>query len=308
MNNNICSICKTKNFPVDFARLKERKIINFINTNRINKDDYSIMIKKCNCNKKAHKFCVLLNILFNYELKCPDCNTFYNIAVTKIPDNGHKCQIISLLVFLIFIHIILYGVCAGLVLFHLEDFKMTDFKTIDKDKLLISQFFFALILFVLNSYLLYKSIKSAVQNFKFCYKYFININENGSKTIDDKKFFSPLFGFYVYFNKDMINNLVYKRNATFLSNKINYNKEFQNMFKKNRNEYKSLLNGNGIKEYNNKNDKDEILKLKNSYSKNNNLINEEEKDDNTNRVHGKKETITFGNINNIETAKEEEKN
>ncbi len=308
MSNNICSICKSKNFPVDFSKIKERKIKNFINTNRINKDDYSIMIKKCNCNKKAHKFCILLNIIFNYELKCQDCNTFYNISVVKSPDKSQKCQTLCTLLFLIFIHIIFYGVSAGLVLFKLEDFKRTDFNKIIKDKLLIPQLFFALLVFGINSYLLYKSIKSSVIKFKCCYKYFININENGSKTVNDQKYFEPIYGFYRYFNNDRLRFLICKRNANFFSNRINYNREYQNFIKNNNSEYRNMSNGNGFKEYSNynKNNNDEILKLKNIYAKNN-LINEDEKDENTNRNQTKKEIITFGNINNMESAKEEEK-
>ena len=65
MKNNICSICKQKNLSIDFTKLKNLTIKNFINNNRINKEDYSNMIKKCNCNEMSHKFCILLNIIFN---------------------------------------------------------------------------------------------------------------------------------------------------------------------------------------------------------------------------------------------------
>ena len=40
MKNNICSICKQKNLSIDFSKLKQLKIKNFINNNRINKEDY----------------------------------------------------------------------------------------------------------------------------------------------------------------------------------------------------------------------------------------------------------------------------
>ena len=280
MNSNICSICKQKNLPIDFSKIKSIKIKNFINNNRINKEDYSIMIKKCNCNKKVHKFCILLNIIFNYELKCPDCNCFYNITVTKNKDNSEKCKIISIIIFLTIIHIILYGCCAGLVIFNINKFKMNDFTTIKKDKYMHIQYFFALILLILNTYLISRSIKSLILRFKFCYKYFININEKSSNNnIDDSKYFRPLYGFYRSFYNQRLRYLVCKRNENFFSNRINYNKDFQNLIINNNKEFQHISNGrkdfynNNI---NNNKNKD-ILKLKNS--ENNSLLEKSNEDD-----------------------------
>ena len=144
MNNNICSICKHKDLSIDFSKIKSMKIKIFINNNRINKEDYFILIKKCNCNKRAHKFCILLNIIFNYELKCQDCNSFYNISVTRNKDNTEKCKIILLFIFLIFIHIILYGCSAFLIIFNIDKFEMNDFKKIKEEKYINAQFFLLL--------------------------------------------------------------------------------------------------------------------------------------------------------------------
>ena len=276
MNNNICSICKQKNVPVDFSKIKSIKINKFLNNNRINKEDYSTMIKKCNCNKKVHKFCILLNIIFNFELKCPDCNCFYNIKVSKDKDTNEQCKIIIIIIFLILIHIILYGCCAGLIIFNISKFEMNNFKNSNKEKFMHVQYFFALILFILNTYLILRTIRSIILRFKFIYNYFININEKSSNNIDDNEYFKPLYGFYRSFYKERLRYLVSKRNIIFFSNRINYNKDFQNLIKSNQREFQYLSNGR--KEYTNYNDnkKEDILKLK---SNNNSLLENSNEDD-----------------------------
>ena len=273
MNNNVCSICKQKDLPVDLSKIKSIKIKLFINNNRINKEDYSLLIKKCNCNKKAHKFCILLNIIFNYEIKCPDCNSFYNISVTKKIDNGKKCFTIFLIIFLFFIHIIFYGCTAALILFNLDKFKMNDFNNIQKEKYMNAQFFFALIIFSLNSFFVYKSIKILRLRFKFGYKYFININDKSLNNKEDSKYFESLNGFYRAFYKYSLKYLVCKRNETFFSNKINYNKEYLNIIKNNNIVIQYTLNGS--KEYTNNskiknNNNEDILKMKNNNNNNDN--------------------------------------
>lgn len=260
MKNNICSICKQKNLSIDFTKLKNLTIKNFINNNRINKEDYSNMIKKCNCNEMSHKFCILLNIIFNYELKCQKCNSFYNIAITKVSDKLKKCETISLMIFLFIIHIILYGVCAILIIFDLDTFKISKFKEESITKHTYMQYFFAFIIFVINSYLLHFSIKIIIEKFKNCYIYFININDKSSNNIDDKKYFLPLYNFYKSFNNDELGNLVFKRNNTFFSNRIIYSKEQQNYIIKNNIEFQDLSNGN--KNYSTHNNEEDVLKLK----------------------------------------------
>ena len=278
MNNNICSICKHKDLLIDISKIKSLKIKIFINNNRINKEDYSIFIKKCNCkNKKAHKFCVLLNIIFNYELKCSDCNSFYNISVTKNKDNNEKCKIILLLILLIIIHIILYGCCAVLIIFNLEKFEMNDLKKIKDEKYINAQFFFSFILFVLNSYLFYKSIKYIVNRFKYCYKYYININDKTSSNIDDSKYFTALYNFYRDFNNDHFGYLLCKRNEIFFYNKITINKDYQKLIQNNNNEFKNISNGN--KDNSKKGNNEEILKLNNNVN-NNNMNDNEVNNDN----------------------------
>lgn len=254
MNNNICSICKQKNVPIDITKIKFMKLKIFINNNRINKEDYSTLIKKCNCNKKVHKLCILLNIIFNYELKCLDCNSFYNISVTKETDVSEKLKIIILTIFLVFIHIILYGCCAALIIFNINKLKMNDFSKLKEEKFIFSQFFFALIIFVINNILVFITTKSILLRLKYCYKYFINIHDKNSNNIDDSQYFQLLYGFYRSFHKDKLRYLIYKRNQIFFSNRIIYNKDILNIIKKN-SDFQPLSNGNIIE-----NDKNKIIK------------------------------------------------
>ena len=289
-SSNVCALCKQKNLSVDFSKIKSYKIKNFIDSNRINKEDYSNILKICNCNKNVHKFCILLNILFNFEIKCPECNQFYNIKITKVTDNKEKCSIICLTVYLAFIHLILYGICVSLLIFNINKYEMNDFKNTSNDKYIIAQYFFAIIIFIINSYLLYRSIISILDKFKYCFKCFININEKDSgNKIDDSKYFEPLYKFYRYFYNDRLSHLICKRNEIFFVNKICYNKDFQNLIKNNNLEFQHL--SNGYKEYsnynkrtedeqllrinnNNKNDKNKINLIKNSSSS---LLNEEKR-------------------------------
>ena len=55
-NPNICAICKKKLLPIDLENVKSFKIKKLLSTNRINKDDLSTLIKKCNCKIQVHRF------------------------------------------------------------------------------------------------------------------------------------------------------------------------------------------------------------------------------------------------------------
>ena len=277
-NNSICSICKQNNLSIDFSKIKSIKIKNLNNNNRLGKEELLMKIKKCKCNCSVHKFCILLNIIFNYELKCSNCNTFYDIVVNRQNDTIKKCKLIIFISFLILIHIILYGCCVVLIILDLTNFKMNDFSKLTDGKYILMQYFFAIILFILNSYLFYMSIKSMIMKFKHCYFYYIDINENSSNNnINDAKYFKPLYEFYRYFNNDKIRHLVCKRNEIFFYNKITYNNDYKNFVLKNSTEF-HLLNGN--QNYMKTNNNEEIMKLNNNNKKNmvtNDSYNEDSK-------------------------------
>ena len=223
------------------------------------------MIKKCNCNEMVHKFCILLNILFNYEIKCQNCNSFYNIIITKESNKLEKFKIELLMIFLFIIHLILYGISMILIVFDINEFRFSDFNFCP-NLYLYTQYFFAILLFILNTYLFSITIKSIIFRFKQSYKFFININEKCPNNLDDSKYFKPLYDFFKFFNNDKLRYLVCKRNRVLFSNRFLYNKDYQNFIKKNNIEFQNTSNGNKNFDIQNDNNED-ILKLKESYKK-----------------------------------------
>ena len=103
------SICKKKELPVDLFNIKSYKVKKLLATNRINKEDLSTLLKKCNCKIQVHRFCILLNVIFNYEIKCPECNNFYNVKVSREISGSRRCKESCYYIFLFIIHLILYA-------------------------------------------------------------------------------------------------------------------------------------------------------------------------------------------------------
>ena len=92
-NNNLCSICKSEQLPIDINTSKNYEIKNLKSKLKLNEKDYSCIIKKCNCTKnspRVHKLCILLNVVYGFSLKCPECNADYNIIVTKEINSKRK--------------------------------------------------------------------------------------------------------------------------------------------------------------------------------------------------------------------------
>ena len=84
--DNICQICKNDKITINIKKIYDKRLKAIINEINKKDKDLSILIKKCNCqnNKdKAHKICLLLNIIFNFDLKCDECKTEYNIYISK---------------------------------------------------------------------------------------------------------------------------------------------------------------------------------------------------------------------------------
>ena len=86
-NENICSICKHDKTPINISKIKEKNLKQIISQINKKDPDTSALIKKCNCknnNQKTHKICLLLNIIFNFDLNCKECKANYNIKISKI--------------------------------------------------------------------------------------------------------------------------------------------------------------------------------------------------------------------------------
>ena len=255
-NPNICAICKKKLLPIDLENVKSFKIKKLLSTNRINKDDLSTLIKKCNCKIQVHRFCILLNVIFNYEIKCPECNNFYNVKVSRKISNKKKCKEISCYVFLFIIHLILY---AGSIILYLDFLGITENKS--------TIYFFAAVIILINTCLLVLSINSFIIHYKKdIYIYFININEkDGSGNNKDNTYFEPLYDFYKYFYNNQIKYLINQKQESLYGNKRFVNKKFVEFLEKNNNEFllnngnSEVANGNG-----DNNTAEDILGIKNN--------------------------------------------
>ena len=91
-----CAICHKKSINIKKKHNNLKKLFN----NNLKDSELLELIKKCKCNNNknindiqnnenfqneaySHKLCIILKILFNFELKCKKCNTLYNIQVNK---------------------------------------------------------------------------------------------------------------------------------------------------------------------------------------------------------------------------------
>lgn len=291
-----CNICKDDRLPENIFEVRE--INSMLNKFKLNDSDVSQLITKCNCIKnspKAHKLCVLLNIIYNFELKCPECNTEYNISVKKYNLPSQKVINIISLIFVLLINIIIYGVCAFLIIFPLiikKDFSEGE----GKKAFFVSFCFFATILFLINTYLTYITfLRFLIKNPKDVNSYAIDIkdiNEQNKNKTD--KHYALLYKFYRSFYNTQIRYLVSKKHKNIFISKGygNFNKELQEMIIKNNIECeKEMLENN--------NGGNQILGLK---------INKLNKHiDNENNINNIKEKSN-GNIDNISEEDDENKN
>ena len=96
----ICSICHKNSLDIKQNNSNLKRIFNEIFKNT----ELSEIIQICRCkntiniNKKgkrnsyiyAHRYCILLKILFNFEIKCEVCNTIFNIKIERKIDKKKK--------------------------------------------------------------------------------------------------------------------------------------------------------------------------------------------------------------------------
>ena len=119
---NTCSICNCDKLPIDVSKKSKYEIKILLSRFKLKETKLSNLIKKCNCTKtspKVHKLYILLNVLYNFELKCNECNTNYNIVVNhKINNAKNICKFCSFILYLL-INIILYGASAFLICYPL---------------------------------------------------------------------------------------------------------------------------------------------------------------------------------------------
>ena len=230
----ICSICNNKNLYINQRNTKLKKVIN----DSINVLDLSELIKKCNCftnnnNAYAHKYCLIYKIIYNFEIKCEKCNTVYKIEINKRTKKSKKMHIILVFLIIYIIHLIVYLFCMFLLFINiiLKEYILIIFKHIF--------YFFGIIIFMVNSILLYFSIINNIKRAQNeIYNYSIKIHDiikkNDNFFINDNNnesvFYKLIFEFYQWFHgkqlEDLLNNIIIK-----------------NMINKGNNLYNNTING-----------------------------------------------------------------
>ncbi len=226
---NACTICNKINLE-----LKENSLEN-LNQNRKMKAilegiNISELIKKCNCNNSTnsyvHKYCILLKIIYNIEIKCDKCNAFYNIKINKIKkfDIG-KIICYSIVFILIYIiHLFIYIECVFFILM----------KNSVDIKYYHVPIFFGCLLFLINTLILYFSIVNNIYHYKYLQNYKIDIfninnNNNNNNKKNDHHFFELIYDFYMWFYGKSRTKILLEKNKKCLINRIN-NKDALNNY------------------------------------------------------------------------------
>ena len=295
----ICSICHKNSLDIKQNNSNLKRIFNetFKNT------ELSEIIQICRCkntintNKKgkrnsyiyAHRYCILLKILFNFEIKCEVCNTIFNIKIEKKIDKKKKIYLFIAFLVIYMMHLVIYLFCIFLLFINvvMKGYIKIPYKHICP--------FLGVILFFINCLFLYFSI---IKNIKLCnlyfYKYTFNIfdiNKVNQKFInEDSELYKLAQEFFQWFYCQSIINLLINKNKKFIINKGNfiYNNNLSEYIKKNNIDFikfvrndldlKDNIQNNDTKDIIlNKNDNCNILTLNNT---NNNYINNEEKEEN----------------------------
>ena len=273
LNNNenikFCSICKCDNISIRLSNENQNELKILKTKLKLEESEYSKIIKKCNCTKKspkAHKLCVLLNILYNFNLKCSECNADYNIVVTNHINTSKKILNICSLIIYLFINLIIYGASVFLILNPLIIDKNKD-NNPEKNKFEHVFYFFGGLIFLLNTFFIYVTISCILfNNHEDINDYSIDIKDinetNKSKNTD--KYYNMLYKFFRYFYKAQIRYLIEKKHKSiYIARGYGYfNKGLKDLIIKNNveceKEYK-LYNGGedilNINKNNNKNDK-----------------------------------------------------
>ena len=312
-NPNACSICKCEDLPIDLSKKNNYEIKILKNKFRLKETDYSDLIKKCNCTKsnlKAHKLCIILNILYNFELKCNECNADYNISIIQRRNTTKKILNICTLIFYLFINLVIYAGSAFLILYPLILNKNNN-KDPEKNKVEHIFFCFGGLIFILNTFFIYVTLSSIL-----CYNpedindYSLDIKDinEPNKNKNTNKYFNLLYKLYRYFYKMQIRFLIDKKHKSiYIAKGYGYfNKKLKDIIIKNhiecekeeKEEKDNTLNNGGENILNinkKKNSKNEIdIDYKAYEQSNGNIENIENKDE-------------LDDVKNLTSLKEEEK-
>ena len=295
-----CSICKSDSLPDNI--FQNREIKSLLAKFKVKNSEVSNLITKCKCSKntpRAHKLCLLLNIIYNFELKCPECNTDYNLSVKILNIPAKKiCNIIKLLLVLL-INIIIYGACALLILYPLVIDK--EYQNGEEKKMFFISFcFFGALLFLINIYLTY------ITFVMFLFKkpndsndYIMEVKDinDQNKNKNSDKHYKLLYKFFRGFYGTQIRYLVSKKHRIIFISKGygQFNKELQEIIIKNNIECEKEMEENN-------NGGEEILGLKN-----NRINSKSNKEKEKNNINNNVEKSN-GNIDNSDSSEEDNKN
>ena len=311
----ICSICNRKELKIkkDFTRF------NRIFKDNLKNNDMSNLIKKCNCiqinninssqNKEiyAHKYCILIKIIFDFEIKCEKCNALYKIKIDKKIDIKKKIFLFGTFLIIYVIHLFIYLFCFFLLFINviLKGYISKAYNHLS--------FFFAIILLIINSLFLYFSIAKNIEKKKNIYKYAINIidlknlNDNNCCINSDNEFCKLMLEFYQWFYNQSIKNILININKRFIINKFHYYSfnSFQKYINENNIKKKQISKTMDKKEKQNKKLSIKVNSNKNINNKydlsQNNLINIESRNfiQNENDIYSNKSNTCKEKINII---------
>ena len=235
-HKNRCSICNSENISKNITKIKNNKLKKIIS-----KIEQEELINKCKCSneeKNVHKICLLFNIIFNFETKCRQCKSNYNINIDKTINNSKKlCKLFSYL-FLTLFHIILFAASVILILYILV-IKKDNGDDFEKKKYDHIYIFFGIILFIINIILIPITYAHFIdKNAIDIYDYTINVYDEKEPIKiknDSDTFYSLLYEFYRYFYDTRIRYLISKKHSSlfFSSGYGNFNKEIKKMMKEN---------------------------------------------------------------------------
>ena len=235
-HKNRCSICNSENISTNITKIKNNKLKKIIS-----KIEQEELINKCKCSneeKNVHKICLLFNIIFNFETKCRQCKSNYNINIDKTINNSKKlCKLFSYL-FLTLFHIILFAASVILILYILV-IKKDNGDDFEKKKYDHIYIFFGIILFIINIILIPITYSHFIdKNAIDIYDYTINVYDEKEPIKiknDSDTFYSLLYEFYRYFYDTRIRYLISKKHSSlfFSSGYGNFNKEIKKMMKEN---------------------------------------------------------------------------
>ena len=277
--NKICSICNKENIDLNSKYLKcslqikkFKDIMKYINPSEIIKKCFCINSNINNNNENGlyvHKYCILLKIIFNFEIKCEKCNTFYNIKIEKQYDKNKIIYLCTIFLIIYIIHLIIYLLCLFLIFY---DKISKNNGNINYKHIIIV---YSIILFIINSIILYFSIVKGIKRFRNIFKYKIDITDVAELNINNNKnkFYKLIYEYYKWFYDNSAKKLLIKIHKNFIINKGNYNNKQLNNYIKHNNLTEIELNNtknenisqdNLIEKNNNINNLNNILTLKNN--------------------------------------------